>query len=362
MDPTDRGLLWPTILAVAVVVAMVPAQGLFDATPAAPGAVSDGTTAAEGAAPSGPGLTPPIRAPAGPAPAYAPEVFEGLDTLSPALDGLTPKHDLSLFPDGSYRRADGSVAVPMRADPPPWLTEEILEKTHEASSRGMAYDFVADEFVDLGSRAEQYALIRPGAWMVFPAWCTMNFVFGSPGDYHMGTAGHCVSTSGSVTLLAAPSLLFDAGVVVDKDSRGVGRDWAIVRIFNPWQDFVDPDTAVIRGPQCGAYTGGVNLFPPVPIKHFGHGLVVGTGGTPRTGVALESTSTTIYFDSVSAPGDSGSPVLVTAGPGVNCPLGQALAMLTHLVIFGPNLTTTAGTKVASVPTELDVADGNGLPV
>ena len=33
--------------------------------------------------------------------------------------------------------------------------------------------------------------IRPGSWMIAPAGCTMNFVFGSPGSYSIGTAGHC---------------------------------------------------------------------------------------------------------------------------------------------------------------------------
>lgn len=38
--------------------------------------------------------------------------------------------------------------------------------------------------------------IRPGAWMIAPAGCMMNFVFQKGGSYAIGTAGHCVERRG----------------------------------------------------------------------------------------------------------------------------------------------------------------------
>lgn len=69
------------------------------------------------------------------------------------------------------------------------------------------------------------------------------------------------------------------------------------------------------------------------------------------------TTKAVYWDGAAAPGDSGSPVLATGDP--FCPLGEGLAILTHLVIFGPNAQYIAGTPVdkAGTPTV-----GNGLPV
>ena len=38
--------------------------------------------------------------------------------------------------------------------------------------------------------------IRPGAWMLSPSGCTMNFIFTRNGQYAIGTAGHCVDKVG----------------------------------------------------------------------------------------------------------------------------------------------------------------------
>ena len=93
---------------------------------------------------------------------------------------------------------------------------------------------------------------------------------------------------------------------------------------------MDPSSTWCGGP-CGAYTGNGLVHVPVPqvfqgqestagleqVVHYGHGLVVGTGGTARTGVSLYWDAGTYWWDSPSTPGDSGSPVRVSnlAGAG-----------------------------------------------
>jgi hypothetical protein len=56
-----------------------------------------------------------------------------------------------------------------------------------------------------------------------------------------------------------------------------------------------------------------------------HGLAVGTGGTPRAGLAPRSDSTAFGWSGAAAPGDSGRAVRVNTGM-------QAAGDLTHLVV------------------------------
>jgi hypothetical protein len=64
---------------------------------------------------------------------------------------------------------------------------------------------------------------------------------------------------------------------------------------------------------------------PEPVFHYGHGLAVGTGGTPRAGLALRWDSTAFGWSGAAARGNSGSAVRVNTGM-------QAADDLTHLVV------------------------------
>ena len=67
---------------------------------------------------------------------------------------------------------------------------------------------------------------------------------------------------------------------------------------------------------------------PTVAKHFGHGVVVGTGGTPRAGVCPILTArggNAFAWYGASTPGDSGSGVVALAD--------EALGDLTHIVIY-----------------------------
>jgi hypothetical protein len=222
-----------------------------------------------------------------------------------------------------WRSVDGAVpygtghAIPLKAAKPAWYTDALAARVQAANGAPVAAPPEAPLPGEVG--------IRPGSWMIAPAGCTMNFVFGSPGSYSIGTAGHCGKAGEDVVLLTlapggANPVLVDLGTVQKSVNGGIGNDFALVSIRPELQSWVSPTIAVVAGP-CGSYSGS----GPEAVFHYGHGLAVGTGGTPRAGLALTWQSTAFGWSGAAAPGDSGSAVRVNTGM-------QAAGDLTHLVV------------------------------
>jgi hypothetical protein len=170
----------------------------------------------------------------------------------------------------------------------------------------------------------------------------MNFVFGSPGSYSIGTAGHCGKAGEPVTLLTlapggANPVLVEVGTIQTSVNGGIGNDFALVSIRPELQSWVSPTIAAVAGP-CGSYSGS----GPEPVFHYGHGLAVGTGGTPRAGLALTWQASAFGWSGLAAPGDSGSAVRVNTGM-------QAAGDLTHLVVDTNWLPSyIAGTRMSRI--------------
>jgi hypothetical protein len=305
------------------------------------------------------------------APAAAPDRSVGR-----SIDGLDPASV-----SGSSRLPDGRWAVPLRADKPAWLTPEIelaakqgkgkpTPAPEEAPAPGGSPVGIPGPPAD--APAAGYVGIRPGSWMVSPAGCTMNFVFGTPGNYSIGTAGHCAKAGQEIILLtiAPPNqdpcvplsdlcvesgtpVLVNIGAVAKSVDAGVGNDFAVIPVRPELQSWVYPTIAQVGGP-CGAYAGDGTL-PDVaspfrganPIEageavfHYGHGLAVGAGGTPRAGLATSWTSDAFFWDSPSMLGDSGSAVRIHDL--------KAAGDLTHLVIGTDTLPAlVAGTRISKM--------------
>lgn len=77
--------------------------------------------------------------------------------------------------------------VPLAAAVPDWFTPELKAQVLDTPGTPVPAPVDAPLPSEIG--------IRPGAWMVSPAGCTMNFVFakarrGQPTAYAIGTAGH----------------------------------------------------------------------------------------------------------------------------------------------------------------------------
>jgi hypothetical protein len=237
--------------------------------------------------------------------------------------------------------------------------------------------------------------IRPGAFVLLMngnsiGWCSLAHVYGSPGAYSISTAGHCGKVGDTATVIGAVGGKTVAGlpvpVLIDfgrftksTGDGGIGRDWALIGVGAQWQSLVTPTMAFWGGP-IGMYrsTGevvsadlfapggprfGVNPNPALvqQVVHYGHGVGIGTGGTPRSGSAINWR--TNYFTAFGAisPGDSGSGTNTLTGDAVGNNR-EAAGINTHIYVdasLRTGLGTFAGTRATLVGGTL--ANGQILP-
>ena len=232
----------------------------------------------------------------------------------------------------------GGETTELLAPTPDWYTAELHERVMAAGAAGESVPL--PDGVRLPASALAFTGIRPGSWILFPAGCTANFVFGSASDYYIGTAGHCTKVGDQVTIVAAPGVLMNIGRTVTSVDNGVGDDFALIDVSPQMEQYVNPSMAYFGGP-----TGTGNTAVGNVVEHAGHGLVIGTGGTPRAGVVTyrgagdTAGSDAFGWDGAAAPGDSGSPVRLANG--------RAAGDLTHLVVGGKYFPAViAGTTIS----------------
>ena len=247
------------------------------------------------------------------------------------------------------RSVEGAVpygsghAIPLKGERPAWYTDQLAAQVHANPGTPVAAPGDAPLPGEVG--------IRPGSWMLEPAGCTMNFVFTNGSSYAIGTAGHCAEMGDPVVLLTlAPGtenpVLVEIGNVIAHRDNGIGDDFALVSIRPELNSWVFATMAVVGGP-CGAYAGS----GPETVWHYGHGLGIGTGGTPRAGVALRWGTDEFGWSGLAIFGDSGSAVRVGTGL-------QAAGDLTHLVVDTRWLPSyIAGTRIQRM---LAIANGWSL--
>lgn len=254
-----------------------------------------------------------------------PAAAAGAQPGQPALPGTTPG------------------AIPLEAERPSWYTDELDARVRAADGAPVAAPPDAPLPGEVG--------IRPGSWMISPAGCTMNFIFAKRGALAIGTAGHCVDERNQevVLLTVAPGggnpVLVEVGKVLTMRDEGIGDDFALVSIRPELEPWVSPTTAIVGGP-CGQFGGsGVQT-----VGHYGHGVGIGTGGTPRAGIATVWKADAYGWDGAAIFGDSGSPVRVTDL--------RAAGNLTHLVVDPDFLPAfIAGTRISRM---LELASGYTL--
>ena len=244
------------------------------------------------------------------------------------------------FPAGATAAPDLTVApttyVELKAPQPDWYTPALHQRVVAAGERGESVPI--PEGVDYPTSGLAFTGIRPGAWIIAPAGCTTNFVFGSASDYYIGTAGHCTEVGDEVTLIAAPGVLMNIGTTVRSVNQDVGNDFALIDVSPAMEQYVNPSMAYFGGP-----TGVGSPQPNDVVEHSGHGLVIGTGGTPRAGVVVYrgpgDGGDAFAWVGAASPGDSGSAVRLADG--------TAAGDLTHLVVGGPYVPgNVAGTTIA----------------
>ncbi|MGH3517097.1 MAG: hypothetical protein ACRDQ7_06690 [Haloechinothrix sp.] len=250
--------------------------------------------------------------------------FLALAAAATLLTGSTAAHAVTTgLPSAPFA---GATVTELIAPKPDWYTDELHAKAVAAAQQGEGV--AIPDSVDYPTSALLFTGIRPGSWIISPSGCTANFVFGSPGNYSIGTAGHCTEVGDEVTVIAAPGLLMNIGTTVRSVDNGVGDDFALIDIYPEMQEYVNPSMAYFGGPTAV----GSPQFGDL-VEHAGHGLVIGTGGTPRAGIVVyrgegdSANSDAFAWDGAASPGDSGSPVRLVSG--------EAAGDLTHLVVGGP---------------------------
>ena len=212
---------------------------------------------------------------------------------------------------------NGSARIrELKAPTPEWYTAAVAERVRQQGVVAAPPDAPLPGTVG----------IRPGSWMVSPAWCTMNFLFRKSGTLAIGTAGHCLESGRPVVLLTlAPSggdpVLVRLGRVLLKRDAGIGKDYGLVEVPTSRRRWAFPTMAGVAGPG-GVYSGR----SPQPVAQYGHGEGMGTGGTPRAGMGIEVAGSRwlqLDWDADSfawagalAPGDSGSAVRIGQLPAV----------------------------------------------
>ncbi|MFL5797394.1 MAG: hypothetical protein ACJ77A_05605 [Actinomycetota bacterium] len=266
-------------------------------------------------------------------------VLAAIVAVSLALSPTAARADTSDPPVPGAEPFEGGWAVPVSTDGPAWFDLDFYDRVMQAGTEGVrAPDgAVLPTAVGLATPG-----IRPGQWLVTVttnpvgfAWCTANFVFLKNGTYGIGTAGHCAAKDAlgaypDVTAYVVPPVgsgqlpgFYHIGQFVLSRNNGIGDDFAMIQIYPQYQSWVSPTMPVWGGP-TGVYTSTT----PTLAKHFGHGVALGTGGTPRAGVCpiLDARNGDAFaWYGAGSPGDSGS--------GVEAALGEALGDFTHIVIY-----------------------------
>ncbi len=232
--------------------------------------------------------------------------------------------------------AAGPTYVELKAPQPDWYTPRLHARVLAAAERGEGVPL--PDGVDYPASALLFTGIRPGSWIISPAGCTANFVFGNARNYYIGTAGHCAERGDEVTIVAAPGILMNIGTTVKSVDRGVGNDFALIDVRPSMEQYVNPSMAYFGGP-----TGAGDPQPGDVVEHAGHGLVIGTGGTPRAGVVVYRGNgdggDAFAWVGAASFGDSGSAVRLADG--------LAAGNLTHLVVGGEYVPgDVAGTTIA----------------
>jgi hypothetical protein len=265
-----------------------------------------------------------------------------------AADLTPPKFTQAQIRKAAIRAlASGARPHKLRAARPAWFTKKQGRKVKQDPQGWTPAPVDAPLPGEVG--------IRPGSWMISPYWCTTNFIFQKSGTLAIGTAGHCVDNSKPVLLTLAPSsgipVLVELGKVLLKRNAGIGQDYALIEIPPQHWDWVFPTQAGVGGP-CGVYTDNA----PLPVAHYGHGVGVGTGGTPRAGMGFSLTSDPIGVKGTDWDWDADSIVWAglinggDSGSGVRVGTMPAVSNLTHGIgITGLEPSAIAwGTRVSTI--------------
>jgi hypothetical protein len=232
-----------------------------------------------------------------------------------------------------------SSRAPVRPAPD-WYTSSFAAKVRTAGAHGVHVPAAAlnTECPGIQSRG-----VGAAGCIVAPYGCTANFIFKDTASWYVGTASHCTDRVGQGLVMQVDTdTVAQVGTVAKRTSQQEpGNDFALIQldpaIVTTWG--VNPAIPVIGGPN-GVYTG----CGPVGVQHYGHGYGIAVAqGKPEGGIATNWNNDGYGWTGFGAPGDSGSPVIVSGS-------GQAAGNFTHLIVDlgqypGSDLAGTRATKI-----------------
>ena len=270
----------------------------------------------------------------------------GLTTVGLIAAGTGAVAARSTLPKGAVDLGGGAYAQELEKETPKWYTPSLHKRVVAAGKKGLSVPL--PENANVPQSALLFTGIRPGSWMLFPSWCTMNFVFG--GTDSIGTAGHCASVGDEVTIVAAPGVLMAIGTTTKSVDNGIGDDFALIDVYPAMEQYVNPSMAAVAGP-----TGSKAPALGDAIVHVGHGLAIGTGGTTRAGIVTypnfpilsdvfgqdKNDASAYGWNGAVTPGDSGS--------AARSATGEAVGNVTHLMVGTDYVPATfAGTTISRI--------------
>lgn len=241
----------------------------------------------------------------------------------------------ALVPRPAAAAETQSDAPTLPLPPPAWYTDDVHRKVLAAGAAGVEVPLAHGDaplvldclgYSPPSATSGSTLAVSAGGCMIHPHGCTMNYVFTDGAASYIGTAGHCVDKGGEVVMQVGTRVdptdtvfvtLARVGRVSKRVNKGIGRDFGLVKI--------DPQWAVVPGIAGGLGPTGAFCGDPLgqPVLHYGHGYVIAVEqGVPKEGEVIPDLAPVIKFASESTgynwvgyglPGDSGSPVLGTAG-------------------------------------------------
>jgi len=191
--------------------------------------------------------------------------------------------------------------------------------------------------------------IQPGARMLRPHGCTLNFVFQGAADrtLYIGTAGHCTDVVGQRVSTAAGEI----GTVAFRVLEGTD-DFAIIEIDERLHALVSPKVRGLGGPTGSTTAAGTTAGDRVML--YGHGMVYGSfeATRARSGLLTKDDAFEWFAALPAIFGDSGGPVL-------HGPSGAALGVISGVSADQTRPHTVMGTTIERA---LELLAEAGLPV
>lgn len=200
--------------------------------------------------------------------------------------------------------------------------------------------------------------IQPGALMIEPSWCTLNFIFrdasATEGNetLYVGTAGHCFDELGQdVHVRGIDGPIGTAVFILDGCTGDCppGKDFGLIEIDPSfYEDRVDPSVRVWGGP----LRSGTPELGTVVFAH-GHGrggqnvTDLPNASRSRAGVVRDANETRVNYHSATSGGDSGMPVMTKNG--------TAVGIHSQSILFPCPVGTCSGAPVGVIQTATLVA-------